>query len=201
MEGIKVVKACKKCATSYDGRDCPSCKKISAKKYRLKNKDKILAYDATYRESLRRSPSSMEKNRIKSSEWKKNNRDKINAKIAANKLKNPDKYKLMDAARMARYIRPAGAAVIHASNRRARKRANGGSLSIGIAGKLFKLQRGKCACCGAPLGDNYHIDHIEPLSRGGLNADSNIQLLTALCNMQKHAKDPIDFMQSRGFLL
>ncbi len=36
---------------------------------------------------------------------------------------------------------------------------------------------------------------------GGANIDGNIQLLTGLCNRQKHTKHPVDFMQERGFLL
>jgi len=28
-----------------------------------------------------------------------------------------------------------------------------------------------------------------------------MQLLNAICNLQKHAKHPVDFMQERGFLL
>mgnify|MGYP001597355885 FL=1 len=77
-----------------------------------------------------------------------------------------------------------------------------GKLSTRIADKLFKLQRGMCACgCGKKLGNDYHLDHIMPLVRGGLNEDWNIQLLTSTCNQQKHAKHPVDFMQSRGYLL
>lgn len=70
-----------------------------------------------------------------------------------------------------------------------------------IAERLFKLQRGKCACCKQPLGDDYHMDHIMPLSLGGSNTDDNIQLLRAKCNQQKSAKHPVDFMQQRGFLI
>jgi hypothetical protein len=29
----------------------------------------------------------------------------------------------------------------------------------------------------------------------------NVQLLCPPCNLKKHAKDPIQFMQERGFLL
>lgn len=70
-----------------------------------------------------------------------------------------------------------------------------------MAKKLYELQRGKCACCCKPLGNNYHLDHRVPLARGGRNEDCNMQLLRAKCNMQKSAKDPIEFMQERGFLL
>lgn len=87
-------------------------------------------------------------------------------------------------------------------NRRARGIKSVGMLSKGLADKLFALQRGKCACgCKQPLGDDYHLDHIIPLALGGANTDDNIQLLRPLCNHQKNAKHPIDFMQSRGYLL
>lgn len=87
-------------------------------------------------------------------------------------------------------------------NRRARKLEGGGTLSKGLAGRLFAAQRGKCACgCGQPLGENYHLDHRMPLALGGTNTDNNIQLLRPLCNKQKHCKHPVDFMQQRGFLL
>lgn len=90
---------------------------------------------------------------------------------------------------------------IYEHNRRASKREVGGKLSKGLSERLFKLQRGKCACCGLPLGDDYHLDHIMPLALGGVNADTNMQLLRQSCNNQKYAKHPVDFMQSRGFLL
>ena len=85
--------------------------------------------------------------------------------------------------------------------RRARIASSAGALSLGIVEKLIIAQKGKCACCGAKLGDDYHLDHIIPLALGGAHEDSNIQLLHSRCNLQKHAKHPIDFMQQMGFLL
>lgn len=84
---------------------------------------------------------------------------------------------------------------------RARKQNNGGVLSTHIGPTLFKLQKGKCPCCGLPLGVDYQLDHKMPLALGGANEDWNMQLLRKLCNMQKSAKHPVDFMKSRGFLL
>jgi len=111
------------------------------------------------------------------------NREHARKRTSAYRKANPDKFK------------------IYASNRRAKEIACGGKLSSNIEQKLFKLQRGKCACCGKHLGDNYHIDHIMPLALGGTNTDDNVQLLRSTCNHQKSAKHPIDFMQQRGFLL
>lgn len=90
---------------------------------------------------------------------------------------------------------------VRKQNRRARIKGAGGVLSKGLADKLFDLQQGKCACCKASLGKNFHLDHIMPLALGGENADCNMQLLRQRCNTQKKAKHPVDFMQSRGFLL
>ena len=90
---------------------------------------------------------------------------------------------------------------IHAHTRRARKSASGGTLSKGLLAKLFALQKGKCACCKQPLGSDAQLDHIVPIAMGGANTDENIQLLHGLCNRQKSAKHPVDFMQSKGFLL
>lgn len=90
---------------------------------------------------------------------------------------------------------------VSSHNYRQRKRDQGGRLSRGLSEKLFKLQKGKCACCKLPLGDDYQMDHIIPLKLGGTNTDDNIQLLRAKCNAQKGAKHPIDFMNQRGFLL
>lgn len=86
-------------------------------------------------------------------------------------------------------------------NRTAIKRGARGKLSAGIRERLWKLQKGKCPCCGQPLGKDPHIDHIIPIALGGTNTDDNVQLLRAKCNLAKHAKHPVDFMRERGFLL
>lgn len=85
-------------------------------------------------------------------------------------------------------------------NRRALKKGSTGQHSKRDVDQLLKLQRHKCACCGVKLS-TYHVDHIVPLARGGSNDKINLQILCATCNLQKHAKDPLTFMQERGFLL
>lgn len=66
---------------------------------------------------------------------------------------------------------------------------------------LFLKQKAKCAVCTEGIKNGFHVDHISPLARGGTNWPKNLQLLCQRCNNQKHAKDPIDFMQEKGFLL
>jgi 5-methylcytosine-specific restriction endonuclease McrA len=170
--------------------------------YRAENKDKIAARDAQYQARV------AEQLRIKKAAYYAKNKDRAKARMAAWHAENPDaiaKYRSKNRERMNatskawRNSHPE-AGRIYKQNRRARKRENGGALSVGIVEKLFRLQRGKCACCKKPLGNGYHLDHIIPLKLGGKNIDENVQLLTRLCNMQNHAKDPVDFMQERGFL-
>lgn len=146
-------------------------------KYYHENKIKSSNQRKEYRDGNK------EKLSIKSRIYYEFNKNKIVAKVAVYRKSNPTKCK------------------IFTENRRARKLKAGGVLSQGLAIRLFKLQRGKCPCCNQPLGTNYHLDHIMPLFLGGSNDDSNIQLLRQRCNNQKHAKHPVDFMQSRGFLL
>jgi 5-methylcytosine-specific restriction endonuclease McrA len=66
---------------------------------------------------------------------------------------------------------------------------------------LTQAQRGRCAYCREVVGAEPHIDHIIPRARGGSNARSNLQLTCSPCNLQKNARDPIDFAQSKGLLL
>lgn len=88
------------------------------------------------------------------------------------------------------------------AKRAAERMANPEKFAAQRAARKDKENARRCACCRRNLGESgYHIDHVVPLALGGMHDDSNLQLLCPSCNMSKHAKHPIDFMQSRGFLL
>lgn len=87
------------------------------------------------------------------------------------------------------------------STRRARKNSSEGRFSAEDMERILFAQKWKCACCRSSIKSGYHADHIQPLSRGGSNDRHNIQALCPTCNMSKKAKDPYQFMQSRGYLL
>ena len=86
--------------------------------------------------------------------------------------------------------------------RRARKAGSGGSYTSEDLREIFKMQRGKCALCSCKVTPrSWHVDHIQPLSRGGSNDRRNIQILCRPCNLSKGSHDPIEFARSRGGLL
>ena len=90
---------------------------------------------------------------------------------------------------------------INRHERRARQHRAAGSHSVADIKWLYASQNGLCVVCRRKLGKGYHVDHIVPLVGGGTNDRRNLQILCEPCNRSKHAKDPITFMQSRGFLL
>lgn len=191
---------CKECGEIISGAGCLPCiKKKRAARY-LKNKVEVLAHqkaiskDPAYKEKRKLAARLKKQDRrgrirnkaedkIRAKKWRENNKDKTKAQKVARKKKHPEQNR------------------ITLQNRRARKKAAGGRLSKAISEKLFKLQKGKCACCKLPLGDDFHLDHIMPLALGGANTDENIQLLRSVCNLKKNAQHPIDYMQGKGFLL
>lgn len=91
--------------------------------------------------------------------------------------------------------------IMRAAKARRRSREASGTYSCDDIAELLSLQKGRCAWCGKPSRGKYHVDHIEPVSKGGLNVRSNLQILCPTCNRRKAAKDPIAFARENGRLL
>lgn len=166
-------------------------KESSAKSWE-KNKEKYKAATKAWREAHKDYIKS--KNTVYYAEHGHKMRDKINEYRRA----NPEQMRAYEAS-----LRAANPAVHRAQDakRRARKLAAGGSYTAADVQSLMGLQSGKCAVCRCCIKKAYHVDHIEPLARGGSNDRLNLQILCKPCNLSKSARDPIVFMQSKGFLL
>lgn len=150
------------------------------------------------------------------SQWERDNKERRNARRRELYAENPQAGR----DRALRYLSKTGVRQLVAERtRKAKERpevreriqlnkqnrrtsTNGGKLSRGIVSKLMALQSGCCAACRSLLArTGHHLDHIEPLARGGKHADENMQLLCPPCNLSKNAKDPIAWAQSQGRLL
>lgn len=222
MKTKESTRQCVKCGTMFSGRACLACARAMSKAYREANKEKCLERSRKWRLA------NLEKSKVAIEDWRARNKEKVKQGCSEYYEKHRDYFRKYGAdyyqknkekasvygalryeanrevhkAKSSAWVKenPAAAKLIQA-NRRSRKKNASGSLSKGLEDRLYALQKGKCACCRQPLGENYHLDHIMPLALGGTNTDDNIQLLRQRCNNQKHAKHPVDFMQSRGFLL
>jgi 5-methylcytosine-specific restriction endonuclease McrA len=86
-------------------------------------------------------------------------------------------------------------------NKKAMTRGAQGKHSSSDIQRILHMQNFKCAECKTSVRRNFHVDHIIPLSRGGSNWPSNIQILCPPCNLEKHASDPIEFARRRGRLV
>lgn len=73
-------------------------------------------------------------------------------------------------------------------NRRARLRGAEGTHTWRDVAGLLVAQAGVCAMCPEEIILNFHVDHIVPVSKGGRNDVSNLQLLCPPCNMSKSDK-------------
>jgi len=190
----KDLSAFNKNASTKDGlqRYCAECyRAVKAANY-IKHKTKLLADSAEYYrlkkpEVLARNADYYARNKTKvlatQSAWRALNSDKMRALTTRWMKANP-------------HMRS-----IYNSKRRARLFSAHGSFTHNEILTLFALQKGQCACCHEPLKSNFHKDHITPLALGGDNDKLNIQLLCPRCNLSKGKKDPIKFMQERGYLL
>lgn len=84
--------------------------------------------------------------------------------------------------------------------RRARVNGASGSHTIEDIQDIFKIQGGRCHYCKKSLHSKFHIDHIQPLAKGGSDSRKNIQLLCPQCNLQKKEKNGFEFAATIGRL-
>jgi 5-methylcytosine-specific restriction endonuclease McrA len=116
--------------------------------------------------------------RAKNREYYRNNKQKRRESIKKWQSENPEKYKLMMQGVCAR--------------RDARRKGAEGKFTAEELGTLHRKYTG-CPYCGS--NDSPTIDHIIPLSRGGTNWISNIQLCCTTCNTSKGNKTHEEYIQ------
>jgi len=99
---------------------------------------------------------------------------------------------------------------------KARRKYGGDKLTIAAAAAYFGKTRDEadklrstlrlqldiipnCPYCGGAIGEVPHVDHIYPVSKGGLSIPENLVLVCADCNLGKSDQTLRKFVKSRGF--
>ena len=191
------MKECTTCKTPFDlsffNKDKqkkdglnPRCKNCS-RAWNAKNKDRVKEYNKKYHTEN----TEYILNRAK--EYREENRELLNQK---------KRYWYNENKNHAYQYRKDRAAIYgaHARNRRARIKGNGGEHTGAEVRELLVKQGGRCAICKITV-DNYHVDHVYPIAKGGRNDISNLQILCPPCNLSKNDSDPIEYAQRNGFLI
>jgi len=109
-------------------------------------------------------------------EWRKKNPEEAKKLWAEWRLRNPD-------------------AVRASRKARALMRRAGGKVSASTVREI--RARRVCAACG-DIHALMEIDHIKPVSRGGTNHPSNLQLLCKPCNQSKWTYDYEEWLANRA---
>lgn len=171
---------------------CIECCYHRTAAHRKQNPGRKRANDARYRANNR------DKVKAKNTAFRVNNKDKMNAWVTAWQDRNPEKVR---ATHNAWQKANSESRAAKERNRRAKKKAAEGHHTKEDVRNIYEAQKGQCAYCQKQVGSTYHVDHIQPLAKGGSNWPDNLQITCPPCNLKKHARDPIEFMQSQGFLL
>jgi 5-methylcytosine-specific restriction endonuclease McrA len=162
--------------------------KVKAKysRFRIKNRDKRVAYSRQYYECNREAIAEYRKsNAERYRKWREEHREESRQWSRDHWAKNRERL-LSDAKKY--YEQNKTAFIIRANKRR--------TLLVGDytpqdIENLYDSQCGVCAGCLKELNGNYEIDHIMPLALdpAGDRLD-NLQILCMPCNRKKHAKHP-----------
>jgi hypothetical protein len=121
-----------------------------------------------------------EKGRESSKLWRKKNPTKYKENLENWIKENPDKYKLITAKGN--------------SKRRAAEKNNTPDLTHNqkLIIETIYLQRIRLE---KRLGIPFHVDHVIPISKGGLHIPSNLQVLPAKLNLKKNSKNSLKWAE------
>lgn len=75
-----------------------------------------------------------------------------------------------------------------------RLRGGGPMPAPAVIAALLCEQEAQCTYCHSMLGQEFHIDHKTPVSRGGGNDEANLQLLCGPCNISKRARTHEEYL-------
>lgn len=174
---------------------CKMCHSVIGADYRKANPEKVAAKNARY------SLAHKEEIAARARAWQKANPEKAAARLQAWREANPEyvlerqrkwreahpeydrEWKKQNPEKVAASVR----------NYRARKRNAPGTHTAEDVQAQYDRQKGHCKWCDCKVGNDYHVDHAVPLSKGGSNWPSNLVISCPSCNISKNDKHPMDY--------
>lgn len=171
---------------------CRSCNKKKQRKHYWKDPE-------SGREQQRKwYKRNKDKSRIGSQKWRRNNPDKVREMQRRNYYNHKEKriayinqWKKDNYENVKAWNR----------NRKAIKKSAEGRHTRDDIADLMRLQKGRCAYCEKKLKQDYHVDHIVPISKGGSNNKRNLAISCVECNLKKGSKTPEEWAAESGRLL
>lgn len=189
--GIELVRAkrCKKCYQKKWQKENEEKCKIAAKKWKSSEGGKI----ANRKNSNNYAAKNRESEKIKSAKWRKENPEK--AKITSRNYYLKNKESVIASNRLYR-SKNIEIYRLYGALYRGKKRSSGGYVHPSYVDLLFSEQGGRCACCDVDFSSSpCQIDHVEPISKGGVHCEENLQLLCEICNKRKSDRKLVDFLK------
>src|SRR3972149_1013198 len=169
---------------------CKQCNNERVKQDRLNNPER-------YRERYRRDY--LNGGKEKRTQWAQKHREQVRGYGKKHHHNNREKH----SERMKRsYLENKPQYKARRHKRRAIECEAEGRFTSSDLDALYEDQNGRCAYCGIPVSwdgiHGMHLDHIQPLSRGGTNWPSNLALTCAECNLSKARWTLDEWMARRG---
>ena len=176
-------KHCEKFKEVYAKELCHSC--YLKKNYIDNKEEKIAASKKCYQENKARYRKYYLENKTKYRKYYQENKEKVI--IAAKKWRKENSGKAK-AARIKWYKEYPGKRREYNLKRRVNGVIEKNIIDKIITENILKYGEIVCEKCKEKCSDNYHVDHIHPLSKGGTNDYCNLQILCAHCNHSKYTE-------------
>lgn len=124
--------------------------------------------------------------------YRKRNASRHAERIRQWRAKNPERAREIAIKSEAKRVRDRMKLMQYEENRRARKRAQW--IEDVNPAVLYQRDEGICGICDKPVdASEFQVDHVFPLSKGGLHSYQNTQIAHPRCNQVKGARTELAF--------